>query len=232
VIKGFPPSPKKKGLWNKMQRYCRGIEMDQSLRHMRWMMFLSPEEKNSLYSQNLLDGLDGIQSIRETEPFHSLFQRMKHYDDLNGELFLDLKTYMVDDILVKVDRMSMATSLETRVPLLDHRIVEFLFQIPGEYKLHGMSSKWIFKKTMERLLPKENIYRKKEGFSIPIKHWLRKELKEMMQDYLAETRIKKEGLFNYPAIHKLIDAHLAQKSNNSHQIWALLVFEVWKDTYL
>jgi len=138
----------------------------------------------------------------------------------------------VDDILVKVDRMSMAASLETRVPFLDHHIVEFLFQIPGRLKLKGMSSKWLLKKTMERLLPKENIYRKKEGFSIPIKHWLRTELKEMMLDYLQESRIKKEGLFNAKEVNQLVDSHLKKKSNNSHQIWALLVFEIWKDNYL
>ena len=98
---------------------------------------------------------------------------MEGFDRSTGELYLDLKTYLVDDIMVKVDRMSMAASLEAREPLLDHKLVEFAFRLPGELKLHGLTTKWIFKKTMERLLPKENIYRRKEGFSIPIKHWLR-----------------------------------------------------------
>jgi len=232
LIKKFPPSPKKKGLWNKMQRYCRGVEMDKRLRHLRWMMFLSTLEKKSLYSENFRENLKGITSLHEREPFQSIFERMNDYDETNGELFLDLNTYMVDDILVKVDRMSMAASLETRVPLLDHNVVEFLFKIPGRFKLNGMSSKWIFKKTMERLLPKENIYRKKEGFSIPIKHWLRTELKEMMLDYLEESRIEKEGLFSSQAVNGLVESHLKKKCNNSHQIWALLVFEIWKDKYL
>jgi len=232
LIKKIPPSPKKKGVWNKMQRYFQGIEIDKNLRHLRWMMFLSPMEKQSLYSKDLARSLNGIPSLIQTDPFPSHFQKMEPYDEINKELFLDLNTYMVDDILVKVDRMSMAASLETRVPFLDHHIVEFLFQIPGRLKLKGMSSKWLLKKTMERLLPKENIYRKKEGFSIPIKHWLRTELKEMMQDYLQESRIKKEGLFNAKEVNQLVDSHLKKKSNNSHQIWALLVFEIWKDNYL
>jgi asparagine synthase (glutamine-hydrolysing) len=232
LIKKFPPSPKKKGLWNKMQRYCRGIEMDKNLRHLRWMIFLSPQEKKSLYSEDFIENLEGIQSLLKTDPYQYLFKRTEQYDDINKELLLDLNTYMIDDILVKVDRMSMAASLETRVPLLDHNIVEFLFKIPGHFKLKGMSSKWILKKTMERLLPKENIYRKKEGFSIPLKHWLRTELKEMMLDYLEENRIKKEGLFNYNAVNRLVDSHLKKKRNNSHQIWALLVFEIWKENYL
>ncbi|MFO7980084.1 MAG: asparagine synthase (glutamine-hydrolyzing) [Candidatus Aminicenantes bacterium] len=232
LIKRFPPSPKKKGLWNKMQRYCQGMEMDKNLRHLRWMMFLSPQKKQSLYSDGFKEGLNGIRSLLEIDPFQSFFKKTEGYDELNKELFLDLNTYMVDDILVKVDRMSMAASLETRVPFLDHRVVEFLFQIPGHFKLKGMSSKWLLKKTMERLLPKENIYRKKEGFSIPIKHWLRTELKEMMLDYLEESRIKKEGLFNTKTVNNLVDSHLKKKSNNSHQIWALLVFEIWKENYL
>ena len=154
---------------------------------------------------------------------------MSGFDDINGELYLDLKTYLVDNILVKVDRMSMATSLETRVPLLDHKIIEFLFKLPGNVKLKGKTTKWIFKKTMERLLPHENIYRKKEGFSIPIKHWLRQDLKDLMCDTLQEKRIKEEGLFNPETVRQMIDAHLKARKNLSHQLWALLVFEIWKN---
>ena len=96
---------------------------------------------------------------------------------------------MVDNCLVKVDRMSMAASLETRVPLLDHKIVEFIFRLPGDLKLRGMTTKWIFKKTMERLLPRENIYRRKEGFSIPIKSWLAGVLRPLMEELLSPARL-------------------------------------------
>ena len=128
--------------------------------------------------------------------------------------------------------MSMAASLETRVPLLDHKIVEFLFGLPGNLKLKGLTTKWIFKKTMERLLPRPTIRRRKEGFSIPIKNWLRRELKDLMLDYLNESRIKSDGLFNFGCIKKMMDSHIKGKENYSHQLWALLVFEIWKDQYL
>ena len=157
---------------------------------------------------------------------------MTIFDETNRELFLDLNTYLVDNILVKVDRMSMAASLETRVPLIDHKIVEFIFRIPGNLKMRGMTTKWIFKKTMERLLPRENIYRKKEGFSIPVKHWLKNELKDMMLDCLSEKRIREAGYFNFKAIERMIAAHLQGKANYSHQLWALMVFEIWKERYL
>jgi asparagine synthase (glutamine-hydrolysing) len=232
LLNKFPPSSKKKGFWNKLRRYTQGFEHHPALRHLRWMIFLSMENKKDLYSDDLVQDLGEIQEISESEPFKEIFETLKRFDSMNGELYLDLKTYLPDDILVKVDRMSMATSLETRVPLLDHKIVEFAFQLPGKYKLQGLRTKKIFKKTMERLLPRKNIYRSKEGFSIPIKHWLRKELKDLMFDYLNERRIKEEGLFNYDHLNKMIEAHLHGRENYSHQLWSLLVFEIWKENYL
>jgi asparagine synthase (glutamine-hydrolysing) len=118
------------------------------------------------------------------------------------------------------------------VPLLDHKVVEYAFRLPGDWKLRGGISKWIFKKTMERLLPAETIHRPKEGFSIPIKHRLRTDLRDMLLDHLSQERIAREGLFHYPAVKRLIDAHLSGRENYSHQLWALLVFETWTENYL
>lgn len=232
AVKKLPPSGKKKGVWNKIRRYGQGLEYSPKNRHLRWMMFFSPEEKKGLYSKDLTYELEGIREIHEIDPFQKVFQNLNRFDPVSGELYLDLKTYLADDILVKVDRMSMAASLETRVPLLDHKIVEFLFKLPGNLKLRGLTSKWIFKKTMERLLPSPNIYRSKEGFSMPIKNWLRHELKDLMFDYLNEGRIEADGLFNFDTIKKMINSHLKGRENYSHQLWALLVFEIWKEQYL
>jgi asparagine synthase (glutamine-hydrolysing) len=157
---------------------------------------------------------------------------MPGFDPITAELYLDFKTYLPDDIMVKVDRMSMAVSLEARAPLLDQKVVEFAFGLPGSWKLHGLTTKWIFKKTMERLLPRDNITRRKEGFSIPIKHWLQVELKDMLLDHLSESRIKREGFFNYGPIRRMLDGHLRGRENYSHQLWALLVFEIWMENYL
>jgi len=235
LVNRFPPSGKKKGFWNKLQRFLLGLEQNAELRHLRWMTFLSPMEKDHLYGEDLkraLEGLGGIEEIHHLSPFREIFAALPAFDATNAELYLDLKAYLPDDIMVKVDRMSMATSLEAREPLLDHELVEFAFRLPGRFKLNGLETKWVFKKTMERLLPRENIYRPKEGFSIPIKHWLRKELKDMMLDYLSERRIRSGGLFRPEAIQKMIHAHLGGRKNFSHQLWALLVFEIWRENYL
>jgi asparagine synthase (glutamine-hydrolysing) len=232
VVRRFPPSARKKGTWNKLRRYVQAFDNPASLRHLRWMMFLSKEDKRKLYTRGLVDDLGGLYEPSDSNPFATIYGRLRNFDRKNAELYLDLKTYLADDILVKVDRMSMASSLEARVPLLDHKLVEFVFSLPGRYKLHGFETKWILKKTMERLLPRETLYRKKEGFSIPIKHWLVTDLKDMMLTYLDEKRIASEGLFEPSAVTAMIKAHLGGRENYSHQLWALLVFEIWKENYL
>lgn len=228
----IPPSEKKKGVWNKIKRFSQGFEHNPELRHLRWMMFLSDANKKLLYTDDLQRELDGVVPLCQRSPFRDIMSESAHFDSLNRELYIDLRAYLVDDILVKVDRMSMATSLETRVPILDHKLVEFVSSLPGDIKLKGLTTKWIFKKAMERLLPRQNIYRPKEGFSIPIKHWLRKELKDLLLDYLNRERIREGGLFNFEPIEQMINSHLKQRENYSHQLWALLVFEIWREHYL
>jgi asparagine synthase (glutamine-hydrolysing) len=232
IVSLLPPSGKKKGAWNKLQRFLQGFEFSPENRHFRWMMFSSLKNKSRLYSEEFMKQLGSSKDVFELEPLAAVFEKLPLFDPVNAELYLDLKTYLADDIMVKVDRMSMAVSLEAREPLLDHKLVEFMFGLPGELKVRGLATKWLFKKTMERLLPRENIYRPKEGFSIPIKHWLRQELKDLMLAYLDERRIKEEGYFRFDSIKAMIDSHLDGRKNYSHQLWALLVFEVWKQNYL
>jgi len=226
------PGEQKKGAWNKLRRFTQAFDNDKSFRHFRWMMFLADRVKEELYADAFKERLGGLRDIKERAPFDRVFARMAGFDRTTGELYLDLKTYLVDDIMVKVDRMSMAASLESREPLLDHKLIEFAFRLPGRLKLHGLTTKWIFKKTMERLLPMETLYRRKEGFSIPIKHWLKVELRDMMESYLGEKRISRGGFFRPAPVRKMMDDHLAGRENYSHQLWALLVFEIWKEKYI
>jgi asparagine synthase (glutamine-hydrolysing) len=226
------PSPQKKGTWNKIRRFTQAFDHDPGHRHFRWMMFLSEGMKKELYSPALQAAIDGVGPISGREPLAAHFAAMDGFDPITGELYLDLKTYLVDDIMVKVDRMSMAASLEAREPLLDHKLAEFAFSLPGHLKLHGSTTKWIFKKTLERLLPAETLTRKKEGFSIPIKHWLTTDLRDLMRETLSEKRLREGGWFESAPVQRMIDAHLAGRENYSHQLWALLVFEIWRENYL
>ncbi len=227
----IPPSSKKKGLINKAKRFVEGMKLPEDLHHTRWMIFLQQAEKDLLYNNDVKSGMS------EFDPFkfvRSYFANVayNHHDDINKQMYVDLKMYLVDNILVKVDRMSMATSLEARVPFLDYRFVEFAATIPGEYKMQGRKTKMILKQAMEDLLPHEILYRGKEGFSIPIKNWLKKELKPLMMETLAPQKIKREGFFNPNYIQKLISQHISGQENHSHRLWALIIFGRWYDLYM
>jgi asparagine synthase (glutamine-hydrolysing) len=226
----FPPSELKKGFVNRIKRFSEGLENSFHNRHFRWMIFLSNFQKTRLYSNDFLKN-DFLKWLPERIPFDRYFQLSEQFDSINRDLYLDFKTYLVDNILVKVDRMSMANSLETRVPLLDYKMVEFAFSLPPRFKLRGNTTKWFFKKVMEGVLPREIIYRTKEGFSIPIKNWLKRELKDLMFEYLSESRIRETGIFNYGYIQHMIDEHLNNRQNHAHRLWALILFFMWMEKY-
>ena len=138
----------------------------------------------------------------------------------------------MDDILVKVDRMSMANSLEARVPFLDHRFVEFAATIPSQLRLKGRQTKHILKMSLQNELPQAILERGKEGFSIPIKNWIKNELKPMMLESLSEKNVKEKGYFDPQFVNRLVDEHVKGKENHSHRLWALMVFHIWYDLYM
>ncbi|NIM13415.1 MAG: asparagine synthase (glutamine-hydrolyzing) [Candidatus Aminicenantes bacterium] len=226
----FPPSELKKGFVNRIKRFSEGLQNSHINRHFRWMIFLSNLQKRTLYSPDFLSS-DYLKPLNARIPFDGFFEHSRQFEGINRDLYLDFKTYMVDNILVKVDRMSMATSLEARVPLLDYKMVEFAFSLPSHYKLGGSTTKWFFKKAMEGILPDEIIYRQKEGFSIPIKNWLKSELKELMMEYLSEKRVKEAGFFNHAYIQKMVNEHLNNKQNHAHRLWALILFHLWRERF-
>ncbi|MBN2030717.1 asparagine synthase (glutamine-hydrolyzing) [bacterium] len=228
LAKRLPPTDKKKGVINSYKRFIQGTRLPKSLYHARWMVFLQELERQNLFSDHVLE------TIRQTDPYDFIFQyssMVDGQDDVTRTGYIDVNTYLVDDILVKVDRMSMANSLEARVPYLDHRVVEFTFTLPPDLKLKGGDSKILLKKTFWDHLPREVKNRDKQGFSIPIKNWIRNDLKPMMLDLLSPNRIEKQGFFNSEYVSHLIDEHLKGKENHSHQLWALIVFEQWYDLY-
>jgi asparagine synthase (glutamine-hydrolysing) len=223
-----PPSDKKKGAVNSFKRFVQGTRLPKELSHARWMVFLTPEERRGLFTAETLARFTP-ELPYETILRHS--REVESADDVARTGYIDLKTYLVDDILVKVDRMSMAASLEARVPYLDRRIVEFALSLPPDLKMKGFSTKVLLKKTFWNDLPPEVQRRDKQGFSIPIKNWIRGELKPMMTDLLSEKRIREQGLFQPSFVSRLVREHLDGKENHSHKLWALMVFEQWHEIY-
>ena len=147
-------------------------------------------------------------------------------------MYADTKVYLPDDILVKVDRMSMAHSLEVRVPFLDYRVVEFMFGLPGRLKMPGLNLKHLLKKTMRGMLPLQTLKKPKGGFNVPIPRWLKHELRPLIEHYLSASRIKAQGIFRPETVSRLVCDHLAGRANYSRNIWALLVFNLWHESSL
>ena len=153
-------------------------------------------------------------------------------DIIQSLLALDYKTYMVDDILTKVDRATMSVSLEGREPLLDHRIIEFAAQLPSYLKYHNGNKKYILKEITHKYLPKELMNRPKMGFGVPIINWFQKELKELLDYYFSEKWLSQQGLFNFHTVNSIILAYKRGETGNIHKIWILLMFQMWWEKWM
>lgn len=221
----IPPQRAKKGLVNKAKRFVEGSAYPGSLQHTRWMLFLNEGDKHQLYQSEWHAQLT---DAKPTTLLEGYFHKANQWDPLAQQQYVDIKTYLVDNILTKVDRMSMAVSLETRVPLLDHRIVEFSLSLPQHMKLQRNKTKIILRRAMKELLPQNVLTKPKQGFSIPLKHWLRGPLKPLMMDLLSQNAIRQRGYFEPQTITRWVDEHLRGRANHSHRLWALLLFELWQ----
>ena len=177
-----------------------GGAFDPSLQHARWMMFLNASETYSLYRSDLRATLyDRL----TTDFFHDYFEKANCFDRLAQQQFVDVKTYLADDILTKVDRMSMAVSIEARIHLFHYHIVEFALNLPPHMKLHGAPTKSILRQAVKDMVPQRVLERPKEGFSIPMKHWLCTSLKPMMLDLLSKAALQNHGYFDHEVVEQL-----------------------------
>jgi asparagine synthase (glutamine-hydrolysing) len=223
------PTSRKKGLVNKFKRFVDGADFPPSLRHFRWNCFVSEQDKRHLYTEDLSRSVDHAVTCAR---FTGYLDAHQGADPLWREQFADIKTYLPDDILAKVDRMSMANSLEARTPFLDYRVVEFVMGLPSHLKLNGLTTKYILKRCMAERLPRAILRRTKQGFSIPMKNWLKRELRPILEDILSPEHINQEGWFNPAYVEKLKTDHFQGIANRSHQLWSLMVLHIWRDAYL
>jgi asparagine synthase (glutamine-hydrolysing) len=203
------------------ERYLEGVTIQAFIREMK---LLTPEFRDKALSNGHDSSLDPLREYLNDAPAK---------DALSRVLYLDTKTYLAGDILTKVDRMSMLTSLEARVPILDHKFVEWVSALKPEWKMRGDQQKYIFRKLAERVgVPREVLYRKKQGFALPLVHWMRHELKPMILDVLLDRQTLKRGYFQEQGLRRLLDEHFQQRRDHSARIWRFLIFELWHRNFL
>jgi asparagine synthase (glutamine-hydrolysing) len=227
AIRALRPTSKKKGLINKSKRFVEGLEHSEALAHARWRVFAGDALRRSLFTSEARAGMsqDPLRHVLD------LRARAAQRDELDRDLYVDFKSYLVDNCLVKVDRMSMACSLETRVPLLDKELVELAFRVPAELKVSRGRSKVLLKSVAARHVPRECVYRPKEGFSIPMKRWLGTEFRPILEELTSAGRIEAEGVFDPHTIARLKAEHLSGQANHSHVLWSVLVFQDWRSRW-
>ena len=164
--------------------------------------------------------------------YETEFDRNPHASDLNQMMRVDMNTYLPDAMLTKVDRAGMASGLEVRVPLLDHRVVEYTMGLPDHLKYSAGTGKYLLKKLLERYLPPDLFVRPKMGFGVPMGAWFRKELKEFLLDYLSPSRLKRTAWFNPSYVEGKIQEHMSGRVNHQYRLWSLLVWEMWAERWL
>jgi asparagine synthase (glutamine-hydrolysing) len=164
--------------------------------------------------------------------FQSYFDSVKECDALSQLLYVNTKTYLSGDLLVKSDRMSMANSLEARCPFLDHHLIEFAASIPPNLKLKGLTTKYILKQALEGIVPPQIITRKKHGFGVPIGRWFRKDLKHYLSEILLSSESLNRGYFQPELLRQLIEEHQSGKCDNAHKLWTLLTLEIWHRIFI
>ena len=181
----------------------------------------------------LLNNCNNGDRFQQDPAFDRILQLLSCYsgDRINSILFSDLKDSLPGDILTKVDWMSMKNSLEVRVPLLDHRIVELAFSMKGSLKLTHGKTKYILKETFKELLPSSLYNRPKAGFEVPISRWLKTDLKSLIDQYLAKEKLREQGIFDHEIVDELIQKHLSNKTDTSWMLWNLIVFQHWYKNY-
>ena len=225
LVDALPVRDEKIGLEFKAKRFVRIAELGAEHAHFSWRRIVDEELQRELLA------------VADTGP--TPFERHRHHfaaanseDPLARMLYFDTRFYLPSDMLVKVDRMSMANSLEARVPFLDHRLVEFVASVPSNLKFAGGVRKHLLKRGLEEHLSPQLLHRRKAGFNVPVSVWLRGPLREMVGDVLAPERLARHGLLAGDVVRRLVDEHQRRVADHSYAIWSVLVFQLWYDRFV
>lgn len=229
MVRLLPTSDKNMSLDFKAKQFLSGAEHPGVIKNQVWLSGLTEAQLGELYTASF------NQTTQSTNPFDLIHDEMTHCDsNVSGDqlLYFYQKFYMCDDILFKVDRASMAHSLEVRAPFLDRHVVDYVCSLPYGYKLKGVTSKYLLKRAFNRDLPAMITQRSKKGFGIPIAAWFKNELKPLLEKTLDPKRIARDGFFNPDFVSRLVHEHTDGKHNHRKPLFTLFMLHLWMDEYL
>lgn len=216
-----PESADGRHIGRRLRQFVNGTFLSPENRYARWVSIFNDEAKDNLF----------LNAENSNETWHNYLNEYLCCTDIqnihNRVFYTDVKTYLPNNQLEYVDKMSMAHALEVRVPFCDHKLLEFSATIPYQLKIRGLNTKYLLKKASERVLPESIINRKKIGFNAPVGIWFQGALNSYIKEQLSETNLNKSGFFNYKAVKTIMDKHDAKVKDYSLHLWALLVFQVW-----
>jgi asparagine synthase (glutamine-hydrolysing) len=218
----IPVSLSKVSFSYKIQQFLSGLTFSQDYAHYSWRRIFSPIELKQLIKKEFIEKNDIDDPFWH---FHKIANEVSDCHFLDRAMYVDLKTWMVDDILAKVDKATMASSLENRAPFLDYRIVEFCASLPVSLKINGLTTKFLLKKSQKKRLPREIIYRKKRGFNAPVGIWQSTILHDLM--YKATTSTVLAEILDLDYVDKLWQDHLAGIADNGYKLFGITCLSVW-----
>jgi asparagine synthase (glutamine-hydrolysing) len=208
----------------KLKKFVSDFNGKKRYRNQRWLGAFQNDDRRLLFRDKILKQIGNYNEFENIDNYLD----MSDSDDFNDNLALEYqRLYMMDQVLVKVDRASMLNSLEVRSPFLDNRIVDLANHMPNSFKMHWFEKKYILKRLMKDRLPNQILNRKKKGFGMPIAKWMRAELKPYVISNLSKDTLDEIGLFNVDYVQQILMDHMAGNKDNRKQIWTLLMFVLW-----
>ena len=228
AFNALPTSANPKNRMRNLKRFMEAAPLSTQERYLRWVGIFGRDLKDDLYTQDFKNSLMGHDPLIWLSPYLGL-DNLALVDRL---LAVDVHTYLPNDLLVKADIACMANSLEGRSPFLDHKLMEFAASLPVEYKMKGLVKKYLLKRSIKDLVTRENIYRRKMGFGIPIGEWFRTELKSFLVENIFSTGSLNKAYFREDVLEKMVKDHCEGKQDYSMQLWTLLMLELWHKKFL
>ena len=229
LVNALPAGTSKTNPISKAQRFVAAASLKPVDRYLRWITAFDETAKSNLYSDEMRHASADWRTAGFIEPW---FAKVNGAGIVDASLLADTMTYLPNDLLVKMDIASMSVSLEARSPFLDHHLMEFAATLPENLKLRGLKTKYLLKRVLKRLVPQENLTRRKMGFGVPIGSWFRGSMQPLLRETLLSDRALKRGLFKPDAVRALVEQHVAQQVEHSHRLWSLLMLELWFQRFI